>query len=212
MTSALDLYEAALDAPDGLKVRFDDGSLSPLPVNRYVAVADPLDHDLLAGLAGPVLDVGCGPGRHLHALASAGVFALGVDISPAAVALARRGGGRAVVADVFGRVPAAGRWANALLLDGNIGIGGEPQRLMARLGELVMPGGAILVEVEPPGQESTSRLARIEADEHVSGWFAWARVSAAEIGILARCVNLSAEAVWSCQNRWFARLRCAPAA
>ncbi|HET9074159.1 MAG TPA: class I SAM-dependent methyltransferase [Solirubrobacteraceae bacterium] len=212
MTSALELYEAALDAPDGLRVRFDDGSLAPLPVSRYVAAADPLDRRVLAGLEGPVLDVGCGPGRHLHALAGAGIFALGVDISPAAVALARRGGGRAVVADVFGRVPAAGRWASALLLDGNIGIGGAPARLLARLGELVMPGGAILVEVEAPGRESTSRLARIEVEERVSGWFAWARVSAAEIGTLAGCVNLSVEEIWSCQNRWFARLRGAPAA
>ena len=32
---------------------------------------------------------GCGPGRHLHALARRGVFALGVDISLAAVTLAR---------------------------------------------------------------------------------------------------------------------------
>ena len=35
-----------------------------------------------SALRGPVLDVGCGPGRHLHALARRGVFGLGVDLSP----------------------------------------------------------------------------------------------------------------------------------
>lgn len=60
--------------------------------------AKPLDRALLAGFAelvqaagaGPVADVGCGPGRvtaHLHSL---GLTAFGVDLSPQMVALARR--------------------------------------------------------------------------------------------------------------------------
>ncbi|MFC7326186.1 class I SAM-dependent methyltransferase [Marinactinospora rubrisoli] len=58
----------------------------------------PLDRAMLAAFAeltrstnaGPVADLGCGPGRvtaHLHSL---GVDAFGVDLSPAMVALARR--------------------------------------------------------------------------------------------------------------------------
>jgi SAM-dependent methyltransferase len=218
--SPLELYEAALrghqrdacaapagaTAAPGVRVCFDDGSHSPLPVGRYLAGADRLDHSLLDGLQGPVIDVGCGPGRHLHALAAAGVFALGVDISPAAVALARRGGARALVADIFGTVPGAGRWATALLLDGNIGIGGHPERLLARIGELLRPGGVILAEVDPPGRESASRLARIELDGQVSHWFAWARVSATEIGSLAASAELGVDAVWRRDASWFASL------
>jgi SAM-dependent methyltransferase len=60
--------------------------------------AKPVDRALLAAFAelvqaagaGPVADVGCGPGRitaHLHSL---GLSAFGVDLSPAMVAVARR--------------------------------------------------------------------------------------------------------------------------
>lgn len=60
--------------------------------------AEPLDRALLAAFAelvraagaGPVADIGCGPGHvtaHLHSL---GLTALGVDLSPAMVALARQ--------------------------------------------------------------------------------------------------------------------------
>ncbi len=38
-----------------------------------------------------LLDVGCGPGRHAHALARAGVEVVGVDISERFIDLARKG-------------------------------------------------------------------------------------------------------------------------
>ena len=68
--------------------RLADGTSVPLPLERYLGPADATDEQLLDGLSGPVLDVGCGPGRHLRALAARGVFALGVDLSPVAVELA----------------------------------------------------------------------------------------------------------------------------
>jgi SAM-dependent methyltransferase len=65
---------------------------------RAELATKPLDRALLAGFAelvrtagaGPVADLGCGPGRvtaHLHAL---GLPVFGVDLSPQMVALARR--------------------------------------------------------------------------------------------------------------------------
>ena len=48
------------------------------------------------------------------------------------------------------RCPTPGRWRSALLLDGNIGIGGRPARLLARIASLLAPGGAILVELAGP--------------------------------------------------------------
>ena len=50
----------------------------------------------LAGVLGleagqRVLDVGCGPGRHAHALARRGIEVVGVDLSPRFVELARAG-------------------------------------------------------------------------------------------------------------------------
>src|SRR5947209_4031542 len=38
-----------------------------------------------------LLDVGCGPGRHSHALAALGVEVHGIDISPRFIELAREG-------------------------------------------------------------------------------------------------------------------------
>ena len=99
----------------------------------------------------PCSTLGCGPGRHLHELSGRGVYALGVDLSAVAVDLACSGGARAMVADIFGDVPGAGSWRTALLLDGNIGIGGDPVRLLTRLRSLLTDEGVALVELDPTG-------------------------------------------------------------
>ena len=188
-------------------VRLIDGTAVPLALERWLGSADATDEALLDGLRGPVLDVGCGPGRHLRALAARGVFALGVDLSPVAVELAVGGGGRAIVGDIFGDLPAGGRWRSALLLDGNIGIGGSPARLLARIGALLEAGGEVLVEVEPPDAVTCSTQARLENDAVASAWFPWAQVSARAIGAIAQAGGFVAIAVWPLSDRWFARLR-----
>jgi SAM-dependent methyltransferase len=211
---ALALYERVLEdaevtsGPASPLVRFEDGQLVRFPVARYVGAADQLDLQLLGELDGPELDIGCGPGRHLCALAARGVPALGVDISQTAVTIARRGGGTAIVGDSFVQaVPGAGGWRTALLLDGNVGIGGDPVRLLTRVRSLLHPDGAALVELEPPGSTTRSARARIELAGESSGWFAWTRVAACEIAAVAEAAGLSLEREWSCGTRWFARLR-----
>ena len=116
MTSALRVYAEVLEQHSAggsaaTIVRFSDGSARPLEVGRWIDAADAVDEHVLAQLRGPVLDVGCGPGRHLHALASRGVFGLGVDLCPAAVQLARGRGANAIVGSIFGEVPYAGTMA-----------------------------------------------------------------------------------------------------
>jgi SAM-dependent methyltransferase len=189
-------------------VRLGDGSAFRVPLERYLGPADAIDEGLLDGLEGPVLDVGCGPGRHLHALSARGVFALGVDLSPVAVELAIGGGARAIVGDVFDELPGAGTWRTALLLDGNIGIGGSPVRLLTRLAALLDAPSTVLVEVEPPGAPTCSTRVRIERDDGaVSAWFPWARVGASEIARIARVAGFRLAELSSVSERWFAHLR-----
>jgi SAM-dependent methyltransferase len=204
--SALGVYAQALAAPaSGTAVaRLQNGTLRSLAIGRWIAGADAVDEHALASLDGPVLDVGCGPGRHLHALAGRGVFGLGVDLCPAAAALARGRGANVIVGSIFGEVPHAGRWASALLLDGNIGIGGSPARLLGRVAALLAPGGKILVELAAPETDTIETFARIETPSTVSEWFAWAEVSAASIGELAGHVGVRVCDVWSDRDRWFA--------
>ncbi|HWF23895.1 MAG TPA: class I SAM-dependent methyltransferase [Solirubrobacteraceae bacterium] len=206
----LHLYADCLhDASNSPTARFSDGTAIPLRVDRYLGPADAIDEQLLTDVRGPVLDVGCGPGRHLHALAARGVFALGVDLSPAAVDLARgrHPDARAIVASIFDELPGSGTWRSALLLDGNIGIGGAPARLLARIGTLLTQAGEVLVELDPPDTPSASvKAARIETPHSVSAWFPWARLSTADIDATARRAGFEPRASWSLGDRWFARL------
>ena len=210
MISALSMYGDGLreGARSSLRphARLADGTSVPLSFERYLGPADATDELLLDGLRGPVLDVGCGPGRHLRALAARGVFALGVDLSPVAVELAVGGGGRAIVGDIFDELPGGGTWRSALLLDGNIGIGGSPVRLLGRIGALLCEGGELLVELEPPGGLTGATRARLESAGVASAWFPWAHVAAPAIATVAGAGGFRAAAVWSLSGRWFARL------
>lgn len=63
-------------------------ALAGKPVDRAILAA--FADLVLAADAGPVADLGCGPGRVTAHLASLGVRVFGVDLSPAMVAVARR--------------------------------------------------------------------------------------------------------------------------
>jgi SAM-dependent methyltransferase len=122
----------------------DDGLVVRLDVGRYAACADEVDRRLLEHCTGPTLDIGCGPGRLAAALARRGVPALGVDVTPVALLLARAAGATVLGRSVFDRLPAEGRWPHALLIDGNIGISGDPAALLQRIKGLLLPVGATL--------------------------------------------------------------------
>lgn len=184
-----------------------DGHALALLPDRWLAEPGPEEDELLDALAGPVLDVGCGPARHVLALNRRGVVALGIDTSPAAVGLARRRGATVIERSVFDRVPAEGRWRSALLLDGNIGIGGDPVALLARVGRLVRPSGVIAVEVEGAGiglEELTVRL--VDTGRTSSPWFGWARVGLDGLSAVADRAGLDVTRVWEGGGRWFAFL------
>ena len=189
-----------------LLLRDEAGGARPLPLEVWLGAAGAVDERVLDHARGPVLDVGCGPGRHVHALARRGVLALGIDISPTAVALARRRGATVLEASIFDRVPGAGSWQTALLLDGNIGIGGHPDALLARLAGLLARGGTVLVELDPPGAGVVRARVRVENGERVSRWFAWAHVAVDAVDGPARAAGLRMSRRWHDDGRWFAAL------
>jgi SAM-dependent methyltransferase len=194
------------DGPAEARFRIADGRVQKLPLGKWLAPVDAADRALLEHAVAPVLDIGCGPGRHLAALAAAGHEGLGLDLSPVAVRLARARGAEAILRSVFADVPRAGSWATALLLDGNIGIGGAPRALLARACALVAPGGAVLVETGPPSAPTQRMRVRLETGAAISPWFGWATVGARGIEPVARSAGLEPRATIAAGGRWFARL------
>ena len=127
-------------------------------------------------------------------------------MAPEAVRLARAAGGIVLHRSVFDPLPGEGRWATALLLDGNVGIGGDPVTLLARLAALLQPAGRAVVELDPPGSPSLREEVRLEGGAARSSWFPWARVSVDDVGGLARATGLSVQHCWAGGGRWFAQL------
>jgi SAM-dependent methyltransferase len=188
-------------------LRAVDGSAITTGAHRWLGPLTVEDDDVLARALPPVLDVGCGPGRHVLALAERGVVALGIDITPAALEVARRRGAPVLARSVFGRIPGAGRWASALLLDGNAGIGGDPTTLLARVASLLRPSGVLLVELEPPGSRADTVLVRFEIDGVDGPWFEWTVVDPSVLPAYADAAGLQVDDVWRAGSRWFGRLR-----
>jgi SAM-dependent methyltransferase len=184
----------------------DDGTHRLLPFRRWLGQPRIEEIELLRRAEPPVLDVGCGPGRHLAALARLAVPGLGLDIAPHAVALARARGCRVLRRSVFQPIPDAGRWRTGLLLDGNLGIEGDPVRLLRRVAELLRPGGSVLAEFEPPQARSREVRLRIEGSHEVSDWFPWAWVSVDDVDSLSAATGYERAEVWAAGGRWFAQL------
>jgi SAM-dependent methyltransferase len=201
---------AAGGEPAEARFRIADGRTQKLPLGRWLAPVDAADRAVLGRAVAPVLDIGCGPGRHLAALAAAGHEGLGLDLSPVAVRLARARGAEAILRSVFADVPRAGTWRTALLLDGNIGIGGAPGALLARARALVAPGGAILVETGPPDAPVRRVRVRLETAGAISPWFGWATVGARSLRPIARRAGLEPRTAFSAAGRWFVALERSP--
>lgn len=200
-------YEEALRCAAPLQVHDETGAALPFDIARWLEGPDAADESLLARCTGPTIDVGCGPGRLVQALTARGIPALGVDVSGAAVSIARSTGAMVLRRSVFDHLPGAGRWRLALLADGNIGIGGDAARLLARLRELLAPGGRALVEVEPGRGigHFTATLTGPEGEPVAT--FPWARIGAVSLIELAEPLGFVAAERWSVEERQFVALR-----
>lgn len=160
-----------------------------LPMADWTREADSLDQSLIAQCVGSTLDIGCGPGRLSAALAENGHVVLGIDVVHEAVGQTRQRGVAALRRDVFDRLPGEGRWRSALLADGNVGIGGDPEALLKRVRQLLDPTGRVVVEVAPPGVPFTTHWAALECAGTRSRPFRWSVVGVDDVGDIAAAVG-----------------------
>lgn len=154
----MDLFGQALsDYQSGefghdLTIRRDDGHVDAHSPSLYFE-KQPFAHeiDLLKRARRPVLDVGCGAGRHLLWLAENEIEATGIDVSAGAVETCRRRGCAQVVQHDIMSDPDArftSRFVTATLFGNNVGIGGSyagARTLLERIGDAISPAGELLL-------------------------------------------------------------------
>jgi SAM-dependent methyltransferase len=204
---------ALLQEEDTLYLHSTDGSRARFDVSRWTDAADAIDRAVLRRAHGPVLDVGCGPGRMVKAAVARGVKALGVDVSPVAVEILRAAGLPVHLGSIFESIPYEGSWSTALLLDGNIGIGGDARALLARIREVLRQpnlgghGGDIIVETHPDAARDRAYVGSLVGqDGNVSDSFPWAEVGRAALAAHAADAVLRVTQSWGGAGRSFSRL------
>jgi SAM-dependent methyltransferase len=145
----------------------DDGLINGAPADHYLDEPDewqPHDHRALRLCRGHVLDVGAGAGRTAIELQRRGMAVTGLDISPGAVAVARKRGLRDTVlatVDEYARAPV--RYDTFLLLGNNVGLLESRERapvFLHALAELARPGARIVAQgTDPYGTTDPVHLA-----------------------------------------------------
>jgi SAM-dependent methyltransferase len=131
------------------QIRRDDGYVDTDPLRTYFR-QEPWQSELkaLAYVKGRVLDVGCGPGRHLLWLQERGFEVTGIDISAGVVQVARERGGEDVrLCSLFELTTLREKFDTVLLMGNNMGLAGSLEGTHALLDDLreVTGTGAVLI-------------------------------------------------------------------
>jgi len=202
-TPTLATFTGARNRRGTVRLVHDTGHVEHHDVDRWWRDADAVDRSALARCDGPTVDIGCGPGRLSLALTLRGVATLGIDVCREAVVTTRARGAAAIRRDVFATLPGEGRWHWALLADGNIGIGGDPGRLLRRVAGIVTPDGKVLVEVSPGDVDLRGHSRIQDADGHLGSPFPWAVLGGPALARLARRGGWTVEQSWRDGGRHF---------
>ena len=172
------------------------------------------ERDALAHVEGPVLDLGCGAGRHALHLQERGLEVVAVDHSPGAVDVCRR---RGIVDARLGDLsdpPTDKKWRTVLLMCGNLGVAGgwdDTRRLLAELSTTCAEDAVVIADtVDPTETNDPRQLAHIESNcekgrhrgmsrlrlryrEMVTPWWDQLNVPKAEMGALVGGTGWSVE-------------------
>lgn len=175
---------------------------------RTPGVSAPVDTEALDWVhGGDVIDVGCGTGRHLEMLARRGVRGHGVEVSPAAVALAKAAGVSCVEADALSYQPSH-PVDTVIAIGGNGGLAGTLEALpgfLLRLSSWLTETGRLVLTCSdwtklPPerlnGDDSPSRAypgdvrMRFRLGDEAGPWFPWLLVDADTLERVCSSVGL----------------------
>jgi SAM-dependent methyltransferase len=190
-----------------LRDAYGDGRRHLMDIGRWNADADDADLTLLSSVTGPVLDIGSGPGRMVRAAMNLGLDALGIDVSPTAVDVARALGGSFLQRSIFDPLPGEGTWQTALLVDGNIGIGGDVPTLIARCRDLLAPSGEIVIELDGDPDHEEQYLAEVvDSRGRRSASFRWAAIGRNRLALMLPTLGLDLIQSWELSARSFCRL------
>ena len=108
---------------------------------------------------------------------------------------------------IFDPTPGEGRWPTALLMDGNLGIGGDPVALLARIRSVLTATGRVVVETHADAGTDLRSMVRISRDGVLSGAsFPWAEAGVHAVRRHARSAGYRVGEIWSAGGRTFAVL------
>ncbi|MGH2662697.1 MAG: class I SAM-dependent methyltransferase [Actinomycetota bacterium] len=215
MKESQDAYgQAMLDHLQGREaweiVERDDGyvSLGAGPKLYFAEFRNwrPVERKAMRFVRGRVLDIGCGAGRVLLHLQGRGMEVVGIDNSPAAIRTCRLRGAKAAKVMSVGQIgPRLGTFDTILMLGGNLGLFGTPERarrILSRLHRVTTTKGRIIgasrdrtKDQDPEmrryvqrnrrlGRLSGQSRIRIRYRHHVTPWFDYFRITPGELAEL----------------------------
>lgn len=117
-----------------------------------------------------------------------------------------RAGGSALCRSVFDPLPGRGSWGTVLLIDGNIGIGGNPAALLRRAAELTARGGSLLVEVATADVDERVEVYVEDGNGGRGASFWWARLGTRALCAEARAAGWTPYDTWQTAGRHFVHL------